>query len=303
MNRLEHLIQSNQLSGKRIIVTGCGYKPIEKIFTDIVTGEPSHDSINIDGREMKLNIGSAVSAVLASAGANVHMISKSEDKLENLKQELSKIMKSDNIAYSALDLLSESEVKGFMQTLPDDKPVYWVQSVGLGAGSYMLKNENPYLPLEKIDLNLLEAETTSITKATHIMMKELLPIFRSQNETKIAIISSMSAIRGYSLGATHCTAKGAIDRYANSAMLALYKNKIFVTTVRPGGVDTGMYDNSVVQEAVKIISDEYNGIYRQNFILAPPISVGEAIKYIFTTPAHIPSINIVAKGQFPHEGS
>ena len=69
------------------------------------------------------------------------------------------------------------------------------------------------------------------------------------------------------------------------------------------GVDTGMYDNSVVREAIKFISDEYNGNYRSHLALAPPTSVGEAINFALTTPVHIPSINLVAKGQFPHEGS
>ena len=170
-------------------------------------------------------------------------------------------------------------------------------------GSYKLKDDNPYLPLEEIDLGLLEAETSTVIKATHLMMKKLLPIFRKQGESRIAIITSMSAIRGYSLGGTHCAAKGAIDRYANAAMLGLYKNNIFITAIRPGGVDTGMYDNPKVQDAIKVISGEYKGIWDKQITLAPPTAVGEAVNYVFTTPAHIPSLNLVAKGQFPHEGS
>ncbi len=303
MNRLEKIIKLNELAGKRIIITGCGYKPLEHIFYDIVTGEPSHDSIEVDGREMKLNIGSAIAGVLALNGANIHMVSTSHDKLENIKINLAKVVDNNLIEYSALDLLSEEEVKIFIENLPSDKPIYWVQSVGLGAGSYKLKDDNPYLPLEEIDLDLIEAETTSVIKATHLMMKELLPRLRKQKESRIAIITSMSGIRGYSYGATHCTAKGAIDRYANSSMLGLYKDNIFVTSVRPGGVDTGMYDNPKVQEAIEVISDEYEGTWRNQITLAPPTAVGEAINFIFTAPAHIPSLNLVAKGQFPHEGS
>jgi NADP-dependent 3-hydroxy acid dehydrogenase YdfG len=304
MNRLERLIQSNELSGKRIIITGCGYKPLQHTFYDVVTGEPSHDSIIIDGQEMKLNIGSAVASVLARNGATVHMISTSESKLKNLQQAISQFASPDSIEYSALDLLSENEVQKFIQKLPKDQSLYWVQSVGLGAGSYKLKDDNPYLPLDKIDLGLIEAETITAIKATHLMMKELLPIFRKQLETRIALITSMSAIRGYSYGATHCAAKGAIDRYANATMLELYKNNIFITTIRPGGIDTGMYDNNTVQEAVKDVADEYQCDWRKKGIrLAPPTAVGEAINFVFTTSAHIPSLNLVAKGQFPNEGS
>ncbi|GAH56985.1 unnamed protein product, partial [marine sediment metagenome] len=49
---------------------------------------------------------------------------------------------------------------------------------------------------------------------------------------------------------------------------------------------------------------EYNCPYREKGMrLAPPTSVGEAVNLVFTTSAHIPSLNLVAKGQFPHEGS
>lgn len=303
IERLKILPKTNLLKGKRIIITGCGYKPLSKVFTDIITKDPSHDSIEVEGKEMKLNIGSATAGVLARNGAIVHMVSTSIDKLKNIKETFLEIIEPNLIEYSALDLLNEKEVKNFVEKLPKDKPIYWVQSVGLGAGSYKLKDDNPYLPLEKIDTALIEAETMTPIKATHIMMKALLPIFKKQKETRIAIITSMSAIRGYSLGGTHTTAKGAIDRYANSSMLALYKDNILVTTIRPGGVDTGMYDNPAVQEAIKVISNEYNGVWKEQISLSPPTSVGEAINFAFTTPSHITSINLVSKNQFPNEGS
>jgi NAD(P)-dependent dehydrogenase (short-subunit alcohol dehydrogenase family) len=305
MNRLEEMDKSDVLSGKRIIVAGCGYKPLQHKFYDITTGEPSHDSMEVYGQEMKLNIGSAVAGVLALNGANVHMVSRSEDKLENIREYLAKITEDEElIECSALDVLDEKEVHDFVRCLPGDKPLYWAQSVGLGAGSYELKDDNPYLPIEEIPLDLVEKESQIVLRSTHLMMKELLPRFREQNETRIAVISSMSAIRGYSYGGAHCAAKGAIDRYANAAMLGLYRDNIFVTSIRPGAVDTGMYDGEVVREAVKDAADEYKCPWRENGIrLAPPTSVGEAVKYVFTATAHIPSLNIVAKGQFPNEGS
>ncbi|MDP1695010.1 MAG: SDR family oxidoreductase [Candidatus Woesearchaeota archaeon] len=303
MNRLESIVGSKRLEGKRILVTGCGYRPAAHIFQDIVSGEPSHDSIIVDEKEMKLNIGSAIACVLAKNGATVHMISTSPEKLKNLKQSIDTIVGKATTEFTALNLLEEEEVRTFVKGLPNDKPLYWVQSVGLGAGSYKLKDDNPYLPLEEIPLELLEQESQIVLRATHLMMRELLPRFRKQKESRIAIVSSMSAIRGYSYGGTHCAAKGAIDRYANAAMLALYKHNIFVTTIRPGGIDTGMYDNPIVQEAIMVVSDEYKGQYRQHQTYAPPTSVGEAITYVFTASAHIPSLNLVAKGQMPNEGS
>src|SRR3989344_5372151 len=143
LERLSSIPKTNLLKGKRIIITGCGYKPLSKVFTDVVTKEPSHDSIEIDGKEIKLNIGSAIAGVLAKNGAIVHMVSTSLEKLKNIKDNFSKIIEPDLIEYSNLDLLNENDVKNFVERLPKDKTIYWVQSVGLGAGSYKLKDDNP----------------------------------------------------------------------------------------------------------------------------------------------------------------
>ena len=291
------------LKDKLIIITGCGYKPAEHIFTDIVTGKPSHDAVNIDNKEMKLNVGSGIAKVLAQNNASVLLVSKTEFKLKNLQQRLIEQTKNLNINYAALDLLDQEQVNDFVKKLPKDKTIYWVQSVGLGAGSYKVKDGNPYLRPEDIPLELIQRESEIVLSTTHIMFNALYPILKKQKESRIAVITSMSAIRGYSLGCTHCAAKGGLDRYTNSLMLAKYKENIFVTAVRPGGVDIGMYDNESVQNSVNILSDEYNAQYRKHPTYMPPTAVGKVISTIFTIDAHIPSINIVAKGQWPNEGS
>ena len=313
MNRLERITQSTNLEGKRIVITGCGYKQLQHTFYDIVTKEPCHDIIKIDDQEMKLNIGSATAGILALSGATVHMVSQTKDKLENLKNYFINELKisEENIEYNEVDLFDEKSIENFIKSLKKDKPIYWFQSIGLGAGAYKVKDDNPYLHIEEIPPELLEKESTIVLKGTHILMQKLLPIFREQNkkfntDTKIEIISSMSAIRGYNRGGTHCAAKAAISRYANSAMLDLWKEKIYITDIRPGAVDTGGYDNKIVQEAILEIVGEYGGrkYWEENGIgLAPPTSVGQSIEYIFSTPAHITSLNLVAKGQFPNEGS
>lgn len=305
MNRLEKIAKSRELEGIRVVVTGCGYKPVQHVFYDIVTGEPSHDSIIVSGQEMKLNIGAATAGVLALAGATVHMVSSSMDKLRNIKESLDSLVGTDKkIECSPIDLFNDRSIKELVDILPDDKPLYWVQALGLSGGAYQVKDDNPYLRLEDIDPKLMEAEL-SVTIATQKMMRALLPRLNQQKESRIAIITSMSAIRAYSLGGTHCAAKAALDKWTNSARLALYKKpqNIFITTIRPGGVDTGLYDSPIVQEAINNVSDEYQGQYRTHQTYMPPTSVGEVIKIAFTVPAHIPSLNVVAKGQFPHEGS
>ncbi len=311
--RLKSIPKTNLLEGKRIIITGCGFKPIKYKFYDITTKEESHDSIFVDNKEMKINIGTGIAFVLAANGAIVHLVSKTEDKLKKIKENILNILDvpEERVEYSAVDLSDEKRIEKFVKDLPRDKTLFWVQSIGLGAGNYNLKDDNPYLHIEEIPPKLLEMESTVLLKGTHVLMQKLLPIFREQNkkfntESRIAIISSMSAIRGYNRGGTHCAAKGAISRYTNSAMLDLWKEKIYITDIRPGAVDTGMYDNKSVQKAVLDVVKEYGGYeyWKKNGItLASPVSVGYAINTIFSVPAHITSVNLVAKGQIPNEGS
>lgn len=301
---------SNELAGIRVVVTGCGYRERDCIFHDYFSDNPyssTDDPLFLDDSSevMKLNIGAASAGVLVRKGATVHMVSTSKEKLKNLADAFGPLSPNPNLSleYSPVDLLDEGEVKRFVESLPRDKPLYWVQSVGLGAGSYQLPDDNPYLHLENIPLEFLEKEATTVLRATHLMMQKFLPIFKQQRQTRVAIISSMSAVRGYGLGGAHCAAKGALDRYANAAMLDLWRHNIFVTTIRPGAIDTGMYDGRVVRKAVCEISDQYDGRYREHFCLAPPSAVGQAVALAFTAPCHFPSINLVARGQFPNEGS
>src|SRR4030042_1045175 len=161
MKRLEELARyrTNSLEGKRVVITGCGYKPVNHRFYDITTNEESHDPLFVDEKEMKMNIGTAVAGVLALNGATVHIVSSSEDKLKNIKQSLDNIVgRTELVEYSAVNLLDEGSVKRFVRSLPTDKTLYWVQSVGLGAGSYKVKDDNPYLPVSEIPYELIDAE-------------------------------------------------------------------------------------------------------------------------------------------------
>jgi len=311
MYRITNSPRTSLLEGKRIIVTGCWYKPINHTFLDPVDKTPTHDKIIIPSsfpymEKMKMNIGTAIAAVLAWNGADVLMLSHNEDKLKDIKFDLLKqLSPSLHIEYAWVNLLDEKSVKSFVSNLPTDKPIYRVQSIWLWAGNYQLKNDNPYLPLEEMDVGLMEAEVTTVIRGSQIMMRELSPILKKQQESKIVFISSMSAIRGYALWSSHCMAKGALDRYANAVMLDLYKDNIRVSTVRPWAVDTGMYDSRETRDAVKNISKEHDGLWKTDdeIALMPPSAVGQVVNTILTSPAHIAVVNMVSKTQFPHQWS
>ncbi|MFA6594164.1 MAG: SDR family oxidoreductase [Candidatus Buchananbacteria bacterium] len=287
------------LKNTRVLITGVGIKPAEFIFNDITTGKPTHTAIMADGKEYKANIGAAVAFECAKAGAIVHLVSRTEDKLKIVKNWIENEIPDAIVEYSAIDLSNEEQLHRLADNILNDVPLYWVQSVGLGAGSFKVKDDNPYLLIEDIPQELIQAELSVLTN-TVTLLQLLLPRFRKQKETRVCIISSMSAIRSVISGSMHMAAKGAISRFANAAMIELHDDNIFITDVRPGAVDTGMYDLKVVQDTVNMMAQKYG---KKQIYYAPPQSVGKAIVTVLSSEGHITSLNIVGKGQFPHNGS
>jgi NAD(P)-dependent dehydrogenase (short-subunit alcohol dehydrogenase family) len=298
-------MESLPLQGKLVILTGVGLKPVNHIFRDITTGEPSHTLVSVEGADYKANIGAAIAFELCKLGAAVHMLARTENNLRIVQKWVNNNFPEADIAYTPTDIKDTGQVDAFISSLPTDKIIYWVQSVGLGGGTVSVKDDNPYLPISDISPELVEAEVT-VLKDTVIFLQKLLPIFKKQKETRIVIVSSMSAIRSVPGGAIHNAAKGAISRFANAAMIELGKDKIFITDVRPGGIDTGMYDSKVVQESIQPMAVAYGYDWSEEnggLRLAPPSSVGKVVANILSSEAHITSVNMVSRGQWPHEGS
>ena len=292
------------LQGKLILITGAGIKPVGYLFKDITTGQNSHTPVIIDGVEYKANIGTATALACAEAGATVHLIARTEANLKIIKQWIENKVSGAQVEYTALDLNDKVALQKLADSLPTDLPLHWVQSAGLGGGTIKIKDDNPYLPIDQLTDELIDAEFSTI-KNTITLLQFLLPRFHKQSESRICIVSSMSAIRSFPSGSIHMASKGALSRFANATMLELNKKNIFITDIRPGCVDTGLYDSNIIQETIKkTVGLGYGYDYEQTGpFFMPPTAVGEMIATILMSDGHTTSVNMVARGQWPHEGS
>lgn len=239
-------------------------------------------------------------------GRTVRLAARTYSKLETVGEWINETNPRAVVECTALDLnIGGDRLGKFIDGLPRDMPLYWVQSVGLGAGTVILKDDNPYLRIDDLTDELIEAEL-GVLKNTITLLKALLPRFRKQKETRVCIVTSMSAVRSVVSGSMHNAAKGAISRFTNAAMIELDEEKIFITDIRPGAVDTGMYDAEVVQKTICMIAGKYGYDWREKSggaRLMPPSAVGKIVASVLASEAHITSVNMVARGQFPHEGS
>jgi short-subunit dehydrogenase len=239
-----------------IIITGCGFKPVGNIYT--FKNKQTHNSIFIDGKECKMNIGTAIAYYLSKKKIEVIMVSKTLENLEKIKQGLIKLGCDENfISYITSDIMTNEGIDDLVKNLPKNKNFYLVQSIGMGAGSYKVPNDNIYLPFEQISPELITNEL-SLTSAMHRLMLKIINIFRKQikrgDKSKIAIITSMSGERGYHFGATHVSAKHALVGYIKGIRSELEEEGIELYDIRPGGIDTGMYDNPYTKKAVEEIA-------------------------------------------------
>jgi short-subunit dehydrogenase len=264
-----------------VLITGCGYKPIGHVFE--YEGKPTYNGIMIDGKECKMNIGTAIAYYLSQKGIKVIMVSNIVENLEKIKQGLVQLGCDKNlISYIATDLLSNDGVENLIKELPENETIYWVQSLGMGGGTYKVPNDNIYLPFEKIEPELIENEM-KIVSATHRIMLKIIPVFRKQikngKKAKISIITSMSGERGYHFGATHVAAKHALVGYIEGIRRELNDEGIEIYDIRPGAIDTGMYDNPHVKQAIEELSKRDDNYSENNHepVYAPPLKVAEAV--------------------------
>jgi NAD(P)-dependent dehydrogenase (short-subunit alcohol dehydrogenase family) len=143
------------------------------------------------------------------------------------------------------------------------------------------------LPFEKINPELIATEMGIVT-STHRLMLKMVPVFRKQikkkQKAKIAVITSMSGERGYHFGATHVAAKHALVGYIEGIKRELKDEKIEIFDIRPGAIDTGMYDNQYTRKAVNEISKRTNMWSGRMPIYTHPIEVAKKIyKALFSS--------------------
>jgi short-subunit dehydrogenase len=263
----------------KVIITGCGFKPVGHIYK--YKNKPTHNPIFINGVEYKMNIGTAIAFYLSQKEVDVIMVSRTEEKLKMIKEGLVNLgCKKEKISYIATDINSEIGINNLIKKLPKDSIFYWVQSIGMGGGAYKVPNDNIYLPFEKIKPELIAAEMDIVT-ATHRLMLKMVKIFRKQiknkKDSKICIITSMSGERGYHYGSTHVAAKHALVGYIKGIEKELEDEGIKIFDVRPGGIDTGMYDNKHVQKSVNQISKRTKMWSGLNPIYAKPTDVAKKV--------------------------
>ncbi|RIK75211.1 hypothetical protein DCC62_13815 [candidate division KSB1 bacterium] len=278
-----------------VIVTGAGFRCAEGIT-------PETDVFNDE--RIKPNIGAWIAYELVRYQYRVFIISKTFDKLQAIKNSIVSSNHNAIIEFAAVDILDQTSVKKLVKQFDAEQCISLVHSAGLSAGTYNLPNDNPYLPIEKTPLELPMLEFETPVKSLLLLTQELLPKFRSQGGGKIVVVTSMSGVRPVPLGYSHTSAKAGLHHAVRTLALELNKDRIRVSEIMPGAVNTGLYDTVEVQQAIAQMGKYFGYEYEVGAIpQMPPKAVAEAVILCLKSEAHILSINLVADGQWPNLGA
>jgi len=276
-----------------IVIAGTGYR----VNNDFDFSENIFESKNA-----KINIGCAIAKYLAEKGFNLILVSTTESKLKKIQHDIHELYPNVIIECFAINILDEKTTEVFFDGLLHDRTYTYIHCAGLSAGNYKLKNDNPYLPIEEIPVDLPIEEFTSVVKSLLLMVRGFLPFFNKQKLSKVIVVNSMSGTRSYPYGFSHSSAKGGLHNAVRSLSLELAKRNIYFSEIMPGIVDTGMYDSDIVIDTVKKIGREfgydYNDLPQMN-----PLAIAEIVHTCIISDANILSVSVVPNGQWPHTGA
>jgi len=278
---------------KTIIISGTSFKFKDEFY--------QNENI-FTSKNVFLNIGCATAKILAENNYDLIILSKTEFKLEKIKRSLQELFPTNNISYQTIDLINESSVKKFFKSLDKKLEYSYVHSAGLSTGGYHVENNNPYLEIGNIPIDLPTKEFEVVVKSLLLMINGLIPFFKKQKSSRVIVVNSLSGVRAYPLGFSHSAAKGGLHNAIRSLSLELAKDKIYFSEINPGIVDTGGYENEFVIKSVKKIGKEFGYDYDEIPKISP-ITVAETIELCLRSEANIMTINLLPEGQWKHQGA
>ena len=211
-------------------------------------------------------IGYQLAKDLGKEGANLALLARRKDILDNLSKEL----KSFNIKIitAQCDVTSQESVKTAFDFVK--KEFGNINAAILNAGT------SHRISVEEFNKDFItDIFNVNIIGLVYCLF-EIIPDFIKRKSGMIVGVSSLAESRGFPRSAAYCASKTAASTFLESIRVELKKYNVKVITVKPGFVKTPMTDKNEfempllmsVEKASKII---LNGIKKEKRIIQFPL--------------------------------
>ncbi len=180
-------------------------------------------------------IGRATAKAFANSGWNLLLISRSEDELENLIQEINN--KKIKVFYKSIDLSKPKDIsKGIDELMSNGLiPSVLINNAGVAWTGDLLS-----MPFEKWEW-IMQMNLTSIFQ----VCSEVIPAMRKHGGLVINV-SSHASRNAFSQWGAYCVSKAALSSFTKCLAEEERKNFIRACTLTLGSVNSSLWDSDTV---------------------------------------------------------
>jgi NADP-dependent 3-hydroxy acid dehydrogenase YdfG len=225
-------------------------------------------------------IGRATARAFAAAGANLLLCARREERLEELKGDLSSSYPSIQIRTFELDVRDPESVESELKALtPEWQRIdVLVNNAGLSRGLDPMHEGSIEDWDEMIDTNV---------KGLLYVSRAIVPGMVQRCTGHIVNIGSIAGHEVYPKGNVYCASKHAVDAITRGMRIDLMGTGVKVTTIDPGLVETEF-------SKVRFHGDEAkaNAVYKGLQPLTPD-DIAETVLWAATRPAHVQIAEVI----------
>lgn len=284
-----------------VVINGIGLRKAQKVFT---MPDPAN-LIDYKEDKYKANAATGTAIELSKAGYLVYMLGGNEEYLKLIQNKL-----LDNLSfYSTLDLKSKDNVETIVTQVNQIKEKYscnmdLVYYGGVSGKDTKFSSDSVLCSPFEVPGESVSSFFEENIRPWYNLIQGFEKTFESQKQTKMVLISAISATRTKTNHSLDAAQKSAIHAMARSFALDLTKKRIYVTEVMPGMTDTGFYDTQFAFDTLKNCSKDLGYEYNdETFPVFKSERVGETIRFVLESPFHVREISFMPYGQYPHLGA
>lgn len=187
-------------------------------------------------------IGKAVAILLSQVGAQVVLVARNKEKLE---ETISKMDTPDRHFYLTADLFQTEQIRDFMKECIEKDGVKL-------SGLVHCAGISTTIPLSQISYEKLDREMRINYYAFIEMVKYLAKRNYHTKECSIVGISSVSALRGAKCQTMYSATKAAMDASVITLAKELADKEMRINSIRPGTTKTEMLEEWAKQKGVDL---------------------------------------------------
>jgi short-subunit dehydrogenase len=229
-------------------------------------------------------IGRALAARYAREGARLSLFGRNAERLQAAVEECRAAGAAGAESYIA-DVRDSEAMKGAVARAEAVAPIdVVVANAGVSSGpspSHLL--ERPESVRATFAINVMGVLNT---------IEPTVPTLAKRRTGQVAIVGSMTGLRGLPFSPAYCATKAAVHSYATSLRGTLARSGVDVTLVVPGWVDTPM-SQRVKSWKASMITDEqaaeiiWRGLERRKAVIAFPLYMYWMLRFFELAPARL----------------